>query len=56
MKYKITIEVDTDKNKLSSLLWALRAFFQERHKVNHKNQNGYITDSTITWEELEVTA
>jgi hypothetical protein len=55
MKYKITIEVDTDKNKLSSLLWALRAFFQERHKVNHKNQNGYITNSCITYEELEVT-
>jgi len=56
MKYKITIEVDTDKNKLSSLLWALRAFFQERHKSNNKNQNGYITNSCITYEELEVTA
>jgi hypothetical protein len=56
MKYKITIEIDTDKNKLSSLLWALRTFFQERHKVNHKNQNGYIKDSCITWEELEVKA
>jgi hypothetical protein len=53
MKYKITVEVEVDENNLSRLMWALRAFFQERHKVNLSADVGYITDSSITYEQPE---
>lgn len=51
MKYKITVEVEVDENDLSRLLWALRAFVQERHKDNYRADIGYITESRITYEQ-----